>query len=188
VRTTCFAGCPPTRTSEGPATSSVPGADATAAARAAIDGPLVRPRKLTHGSARAPSGKLDQKSMASAPCGPTVDLLSEMLPFRPQPYVRNENENRTPSTIRDTLRKGKSSADPISFTYSRVRCSHNATDSSVSRTPEWVSSGYIIPASSGYTLDTQSANGSQISGEKIPVSQPADARTICPSRTPSPPP
>jgi hypothetical protein len=57
---------------------------------------------LAHGSARSPSGKLVQKTIPSAPCGPIVDLFTEIRRCSSQPEIGNLNEKRMSATVRVT--------------------------------------------------------------------------------------
>src|SRR5918996_1931074 len=57
--------------------------------------------------------------MASAPCGPTIDLLIEISPNASHPRVGTRNENGTPPMVRSRLhffsqefRPGRSSIGP----------------------------------------------------------------------------
>jgi hypothetical protein len=96
-------GGPPRVTSRGPGISTVPGAVATAVARLAADRPA-SPSTAAHGSAVSPSGKPAQKMIASAPCGPKIDLLIEILPNFSQPAVGTLSENATPAIVLESLR------------------------------------------------------------------------------------
>src|SRR5215207_10011604 len=97
-------------TSEGPLTSSVRGAVATAATRSAGDRPASGPSTAVHGPTYSPSGKLVQKMIPSAHCDPTVDLLSEKA-CRSHPGGDDEpNVNRTSPTIASASGTGGSGA------------------------------------------------------------------------------
>ena len=96
-------------TREGPSTSSVPCADATAAAKSVML-PTGDFHHCPHGVA-GPSDMLVQKMTASASCGPSMLLLMRRWPIRSTPLADSvigpapqessvRNENSTASTVR----------------------------------------------------------------------------------------
>ena len=124
-------------TSEGPVTSSVPGAVETTAARSAAERPTAWLSRFAHGSAWSPSGKLVQKIMASASCGPAVDLLIEMLPNLSQPTDGTRNENATPSTVSACLPVRRASLPPPAAAVWLAVSPPANTSSTVTQTESW---------------------------------------------------
>src|SRR5918996_941828 len=76
--------------------------------------------------------------MASAPCGPTIDLLIEISPNASHPRVGTRNENGTPPMVRSRLhfvphefRPGRSSIGPTpAGSAGRSNCEMGGTNQS----------------------------------------------------------
>src|SRR5262249_39139985 len=105
------------------------------AARPVTDEPVEVLTTSGHDVAVPPRGNRVQNTIASAPCGPTIDLFSETPPNSAQPSGPcggTSSENRTSPAASEVL-PDAGSIVPKLRTYSRLFCSQSRFDSSVSR-------------------------------------------------------
>src|SRR5918993_1428137 len=68
--------------------------------------------------------------MASAPCGPTIDLLIEISPNASQPSVGTRNENGTPPTVSSRLHLFEQEFQPGRSSIGPTPAGHAGTSNS----------------------------------------------------------